>query len=393
MKNNENKREWYHGNDFIMIKKLKNILGISKLKRESLLTLLLPILDPRASIKNIVSANADNSIRPDEEDVKLTKIILESYDCMIKKSKTIAKPYKTGEMWDNIVNINKKDFYGPIKNRDVKQASVVFANFFKTTAIEGLWEGGAYMTTMKSLGGKLSFINATLRNYDFWRVLTNESLDVVDLPNVGNPFGYKINGHIVSTAQFKLHYHSQQVYNLIRDFEKPVVAEIGGGFGGIPYYLFKMGFNGTYLDFDIPETLILSEYFLQKSLPDKKILIYNGQECVTLNDINNNYDIILMPNFMLKNIPDSCVDIVINTRSFCEMPTETLEEYMLQIDRICRKYLYHDNANYKSHPYEIPAYEFPIPSSFKLLTKVKSLWYGGNTAKNRWVEYLYEKKR
>ena len=96
--------------------------------------------------------------------------------------------------------------------------------------------------------------------------------------------------------------------------------------------------NGTYLDFDIPETLILAEYFLKKTFSKKNILIYSGQECVTLDDINN-YDIILMPNFMLKKLPDLCVDIVVNTRSFSEMPIETLQEYMIQIDRICRKYI------------------------------------------------------
>lgn len=350
------------------------------------------MMDPRVCTKNIVFINTDRFIQPDDEDVKLAKNICESYNYMVLKSKTIEKPYKTGEFWDMIVNNMKKDFYGPIKKGDISSASVVLANFFNTSAIVGLWEGGDYTLSMKSFKKKLSFINATLRTYDFWRVLTNESLDIVNLPNVGNPFGYKIDRNIVSTAQFKLHYHSQQTYNLIRDVGvKPVVAEIGGGFGGIAYYLFKIGFNGTYLDFDIPETLILAEYFLLKTFPDKKILIYNGQECVTLDDINN-YDIILMPNFMLKKIPDLCVDIVVNTRSFSEMPIETIEEYMLQIDRICRKYLYHDNSNYPSHSYEIPAYEFPIPLSFRLLTKVKSLWYDGPNAQNRFVEYLYERK-
>jgi len=372
------------------------------------------MMDPRICTKNIVSINTDRFIQPDDEDVKLAKIICESYNYMVKKSKTIEKPYKTGEFWDVIIN-EKRDFYAPIKKGDISSASVVLANFFKTSAIGGLWEGGDYTSLMKSFKAKLLFINATLRTYDFWRVLTNESLDIinipdgghpfankrvltnesldiVNLPNVGNPFGYKIDRNIVSTAQFKLHYHSQQTYNLIRDVGvKPVVAEIGGGFGGIAYYLFKIGFNGTYLGFDIPETLILEEYFLLKTFPDKKILIYNGQECVTLDDINN-YDIILMPNFMLKKIPDLCVDIVVNTRSFSEMPIETIEEYMLQINRICRKYIYHDNSNYKSHRNEIPAYEFPIPSCFRLLTKVKSLWYDGLTAQNRFVEYLYERK-
>ena len=90
-----------------------------------------------------------------------------------------------------------------------------------------------------------------------------------------------------------------------------------------------------------------------------------------------------------RTIPSASVDIVLNARSFSEMPIEVIQEYMAQIDRICRRYLYHDNANFKSHQLEIPAFQFPIPASFRLLTKGKSLWYG--SVNNRFVEHLYEK--
>jgi hypothetical protein len=361
-------------------------------KMRSILMYMLAVLDAKGSTKKIVNMNTKGFVQPDDVDVRLAKLICKSYGHMVQKGETAEKPYRTGQFWDNIVSNNKKDFYEPIRKGDICSASVVLANFFKTSAIVGLWEGGAYAPLMKSIKRRLSFIAATLRNYDLWHVLTNEPPGVVELPNAGNPFGYRINGNIVSTAQFKLHYHARQTYNLVNNIgTKPVVAEIGGGFGGIAYYLFKMGFKGTYLNFDIPETLILSAYFLNKAFPDKNILFYDGQEYITLEDINK-YDIILMPNFILKRAPDLSVDIVVNTRSFSEMPVETIREYMLQINRICRKYIYHDNANYSSHPNEIPAHSFPIPSSFGLLTKVKSVWYGGHSVQNRFVEYLYERK-
>jgi len=358
-----------------MIKKLKDTL-LTKIRK--FILNILTLTDPRVSTGNIVGVNSEKCISPDNEDVKLAKIICESYDYMLRKSETVEKVYKTGEFWKEVIHRIKWDFYKSIKTGDIDSSSFVLANFFRTSAIMGLWEGGTwrgagYPPLTKSLKRKLNFISGTLRNYDLWRLVANQPLEVVDLPDVGNPFGYKLEDSIVSTAQFKLHYHSLQTFNLSKNVrENPVVLEIGGGFGGIAYYLFKMGFNGTYLGFAIPDTLILSMYFLKKALPDKKILTYQNQEIITMDDIDN-YDIILMPNYMLKNIPDLCTDIVINTRSFSEMPLETIKEYMVQIDRVCRKYIYHDNANYKSHKYETPADEFPIPSSFRLLTKVKSV--------------------
>ena len=96
-----------------------------------------------------------------------------------------------------------------------------------------------------------------------------------------------------------------------------------------------------------------------------------------------------MPNYLLKSMPDLSADIVVNTRSFSEIPKISLNEYMKQIGRICKKYLYHDNANYSSHEFETPANEFPIPKSFKLVSESKSVWY--SDLENRFVEYLYER--
>ncbi len=347
------------------------------------------------STKKIVSLNQEEFVPPREDDVELAKMICESYSCMVDKIKTVEKTYRTGDFWDKVVNEWKDGSYEHFRKGDVKSVAFLLANFFKMPILRGLWESGTwtggYPPLMRSFKRKLNFMYTTLQSYAYWKTVTNQPLDVLNLPNVGNPFGYEINGNIVSTAQFKLHYHSLQTYNLVKDIsEKPIVLEIGAGFGGIAYYLFKTGFNGTYLDFDIPETLVLAQYFLKKSFSDKKVLMYSGQETIAADDIEH-YDIILMPNYMLKTLPDFCTDIVINTRSFSEMPMETIEEYMIQIDRICKKYLYHDNANYSSHDGEIPSYKFPIPSSFKLKIKAKNVMYGGINVKDRFVEHLYER--
>jgi hypothetical protein len=331
----------------------------------------------------------DDTVNADECDVRLAAVIKSSYEKMASKIKTVEDVYKPGSMWKGIINDNKKDFYASLFSGDINKLANVFANFFRTSAITGFWEGGAYKNFSDNPNKRRSFIEATGRCYDFWKVVMNQQVEVVELPDVGNPWGCKIENSIVSTAQFKLHYHASQVYNLVKDEERPVVLEIGGGFGGLGYYLFKMGFKGVYLNFDLPESLILSEYFLMKSFKEKNTLIYDGQNRLSSEDMDS-HDIILMPNFMLKDLPELSVDLVVNTRSFSEMPYNTVDEYMSQIDKVCTKYFYHDNANIKSHEFELPADEFPIPDSFKLLMKAKSLWYGGPLP-NRFVEYLYEK--
>ncbi len=43
--------------------------------------------------------------------------------------------------------------------------------------------------------------------------------------------------------------------------EKSLILEIGGGFGGLGYYLHKINANCTYIDLDIPRTLLLQNIF------------------------------------------------------------------------------------------------------------------------------------
>lgn len=136
---------------------------------------------------------------------------------------------------------------------------------------------------------------------------------------------------------------------------------------------------------------MLAQYFLLKTFPEKKILIEEGgnRDRIKQEDIEN-HDIILAGNYVFPQFPDLCADLVANARSLSEMEFETIEEYMKQLDRVCKKWFWHDNSNQKSHEYEIPAFEFPIPESFRLISKVKSVWYG--SINNRFVEFLYERR-
>lgn len=331
----------------------------------------------------------------DERDLKLSADIIDTYHRMRSEQKDQSAPYRTGEMWGDIFAKEKKDFYFPLINHDIPQFAKQLANFFRTSAIVGLWEGGPwegadYPPLMESEKRQIHFIEGTLRNLECWQVLMQDSLNAVALPNVGNPFAIEHDGAFISTAQLKLHYHASQVMNLVTDIKNPVVVEIGGGFGGIGYYLFKMGFEGTYIDLDLPETLVLAIYFLSRSFPKSRVTTRVGSDNILASELQPG-SLVLGPNYMLPKLPDQCADVVVNTRSFSEMERDTLQEYMRQIDRIGKRYLHHDNANVPSNRYEIPAHEFPIPASFKLLMKVKSLWYGH--IENKFAEFLYEKVR
>jgi hypothetical protein len=56
--------------------------------------------------------------------------------------------------------------------------------------------------------------------------------------------------------------------------QEKIVVELGGGFGGLAYYLIRDNPQVTYLDFDLPEATALASYYLMRSLPSLSIQLY-----------------------------------------------------------------------------------------------------------------------
>jgi hypothetical protein len=171
-----------------------------------------------------------------------------------------------------------------------------------------------------------------------------------------------------------------------------VVAEIGGGYGGFAYYLLHSSKNTTYINFDLPEIVLIAGYYLMMALPEAKVLLYGEAESITPEQVQN-HDIILMPNFCLPELPDKSVDVFLNSRSLAEMPVPVIDEYLEQVGRTTRGYFFHDNSDEAttapgSGLLEVPASLFTMPQNvFKRIYAVKTPWSGDLS---RQKEYLYQ---
>lgn len=158
----------------------------------------------------------------------------------------------------------------------------------------------------------------------------------------------------------------------------------------------------NYISLDIPEMLAISSYFLMSSFPEKKFLLY-GEDS---NDFED-YDIVLMPHFILPKLEDESVDLFFNSNSLSEMPRETSDEYVSQIERICKKYFMHINhdgrfvwqQNGKRITNNMGSEIIPNPARFKRIYKhprlfatlEDKLFYIDKQASH--FTYLYEKFR
>ena len=216
-----------------------------------------------------------------------------------------------------------------------------------------------------------------LKHFAVWRTaFPNTSLVELDAPRIGNPWGYNFAGMVLYEPVFEYHFQAQYFRRLLSETETPVVLEIGGGFGGLAFHLLRCGGPIKYIGLDLPENISIQTYYLTCAFPCARILTYSKNFSRLDHTTISNYDIILLPNFVLPDIESSTADIIINIRSLSEMASETIAEYIHQIDRIGRLFFFHENifAPRRDGLWGIPSSEFPALDNFTLIAASESRW-------------------
>ena len=200
----------------------------------------------------------------------------------------------------------------------------------------------------------INMINATLLAclyHKYSEIINLNTLRTVSDSYAGNNSCVIYRGQRLNHRILRYSYYISQLKDKL-DFkqdEKITICDIGGGFGGLLRLLKNTYLNSTCILVELPETCLLASYFLKKNFPDSKILLYS--------DFNKNvnykdYDIVILPQNMIKNFEDKSIDLVLNTSSLSEMKNETQDFYLSQIERVTKKYFYSVNRHkYKMHKY------------------------------------------
>ena len=178
-----------------------------------------------------------------------------------------------------------------------------------------------------------------------------------------------------------LNYYARRSNAMLADVTDAVVAEIGSGFGGLFYYLLKENPKAICLDFDLPEVLVMAQYFLMMAYPQKRFLLFGepGSQGRLTAKTMQAFEIILMPNFKLVDLDDDTVDLFLNFHSLSEMEPVTIGEYIRQIARVSGGFFFHENSQVARQigygKLEVPVEKYPLsPQDFKLLYKMPAIW-------------------
>ncbi len=334
------------------------------------------------------------------------KRLIAAYSRSKRDQKEQPPEYQISGIWLPILNKCHGKMTEAVNSGDLSGLKDILNNFGINSISKGLSLSGGIPRTIIE---KVTTLNAYNMLYHKWKELT----DVGPNPEpyakeIGNLPGVLKDGNLYLKASFRLSYYAARVRALLPSESVPVFAEIGGGYGGVPYHFFREhSLKATYLDFDIPEVAMIASYFLMNVFPDKKFLFYGERD---LSEVSvDEYDIIVMPNYAIRDLSGRSCDLIFNSHSLTEMEPRTIKEYLRQIQRISRRYFLHANCEFaQKREYEtadgrinrqvsLNESEFtPQKDVFKMIYRIPeslqniSNRYDGD-AKNLYYEYLYER--
>ena len=249
------------------------------------------------------------------------------------------------------LNYSKQNHWDFYKEKFFKKISdYVSMSSFRSNGISNMLETGLPSQDSDKV---LEGINYN-RNYDNFeredivkrfnelKIMFGDILDQIPFNSeIGEPRGFNYNFqnrdyflnfddlyHVYSAAQIS---RTISYFSLNKKISK--ILEIGGGYGNLATKLKKIFPNVKYIIIDLPEVLLIQHYYLSKTFPNNKIINLLDYQKLNKNIIlEEDFDFILIPFYIYKEIYLE-FDLVINTRSFGEMPNSILNDYFSLIQK------------------------------------------------------------
>jgi putative sugar O-methyltransferase len=313
------------------------------------------------------------------------------------KSHQPAQPeiYQPAGEWREHVN-HRMPHYAAFQDESVERLASLLGNFWRNELGVLVKQYAGHSQLVEDPAKRQMYAEWMAYDLMIWTHLFNADIKELEIPEIGHPWGYVWNGVMLGSKVLRYHALKTQISGLTSDLDRPVVAEIGAGYGGMAYYLMKGTEPRVYIDFDLPETLAVAAYHLSKALPHRRVYLHDGGP-VEWDRVLKEYDVLLMPNWSIDTLPEKSVDVFLNTFSLSEMSRPVIEQYLKRIAIATRHYFLHNNMDRPGVVNEgherTPGSQYPFPAgAFKLLYKHYDLFQQKHSGRDGdYREFLYQR--
>jgi putative sugar O-methyltransferase len=304
--------------------------------------------DARYKLENVTRGFAPR-FRISADDTELLERICEAYCASIQDQEHAPEAYQATTWWSQVRRTSLAEIIHALRTRDIYALRTMYRTFFRDPCSTGLIHV-PYGMTRAYFSGSIRetharyYLSDTLCHVDTWAEHTDGAfaIDQLAAPEVGNPFGVFIEDTLVGNRAGYHHYCAHRVRGQLGS-DGAVVAEIGGGYGAMAYYLLRSRKNLTYLNFDVPESIALASYYLVKALPDLKFVFYQEREidAGALNQADGQANVILMPSFQLAKMPVRSVDVAFSSHAMSDLSVSAVDRYLGDITQMTRAHFMH----------------------------------------------------
>jgi putative sugar O-methyltransferase len=345
--------------------------------------------DSRYDLAN-VSSGFVSHLRDNGSDELLLERICTAYCAALRRERAAASAYRATPWWEQRRKRRLMPVIRALEQHDTGVLQRIYGNFFRDQCSAGLivpqsLAKDRLAKTTKNLDQR-AFLIDFLYRMDFWKEQSGSSFSPKDLagPLIGNPFGVVLDGTLIELGAEYHHYCAHRVCSLL-PADDAAVAEIGGGYGGMAYYLLRDRPGTRYLDFDVPETCALAAYHLLKAFPRLRIVLCGEAEIGSAEMAQA--EIALLPVCELANMPACAADIVFSSHAMSDLSIAAMDAYVNDIERVSRgSFLYIGTG---SGGRLISEFVQPC-RSLRLTQAMRSGWYQHATPRADMVEYLFE---
>ncbi len=259
------------------------------------------------------------------------------------------------ELFDNSGKINQTYL---INFRGMKELA---ANIVKDQFLVVNQEFGYYVSYLKA-------IDLVLEYHRHAQIVPKEILFSLSESYAGNNLCVNYRGLRLSIRSLFYSIITDNIVNHVDFKSRPVIFEIGAGYGGLSRILKSYIPNSCHIVLDLPETLTYASYFIEYNFPDKKVALLSDiiDRLNSFDKLLNEYDFILIPPWVSSYIPNNSVDLVIDTSSLAEMSKVYAKYYIEHIDRTLKVegYFYSMNKRFKRESDKYAFYEWKFKSKF-----------------------------
>lgn len=328
-------------------------------------------------------------IETTHEDTALLERICTAYRRSVEQQRSVPNVYDATAWWKEVRRRSLQPVMSALLAGDLAALRPMYRNFFRDPCSAGLI-GVPYGMTSAYFGKTIKnvhrhyYLSDVLHHVEYWKVQTAGQFALQELagPQIGNSFGVIIDDTLVEAGAPYRHYCAQQICRLLSSDEATVV-EIGGGFGGMAYYLLRDWPGTKFVDFDVPETIALASYYLMRAFPQLNFLLYGEEELTKKTLVHA--DVVLLPLFAMVQMPAQTAEISFSSHSMSDISQGALPEYLSHVARMTKKYFLYMGV--KHHP--VSAMIGEHHPYFELSDQRLSGWHDHRKSKAVEVECVY----